>query len=227
MRHAEAPARVEASLLAAFRAKAAAADKAGAGANVVPLAAPRRWSWVRTAAAASFAAAAALAFFVLFRPDVPAPAPAQSAKGGVRPMIEPPPGALGVPAAATLAQTTSPDGEEPETLAPAPGFKPRIPRAPLAAARPRAANISYGAGGARAVAAQNAPAQEIATDFIQLAEAGPYSQAEEAHLVRVELPRSALANFGLPVNAETAGGRVKADVLLGQDGVARAIRFVR
>jgi len=45
--------------------------------------------------------------------------------------------------------------------------------------------------------------------------------------VRVELPRSALASFGMPVGAEPAGGRVKADVLLGEDGVARAIRFIR
>jgi hypothetical protein len=45
--------------------------------------------------------------------------------------------------------------------------------------------------------------------------------------VRVELPRSALSSFGIPVNADHAGGRVKADVLLGEDGTARAIRFVR
>ena len=30
----------------------------------------------------------------------------------------------------------------------------------------------------------------------------------------------------LPVNYERAGERVKADVLLGDDGIARAIRFV-
>jgi hypothetical protein len=31
----------------------------------------------------------------------------------------------------------------------------------------------------------------------------------------------------LPVNAENSDERVKADVLLGEDGIARAIRFVR
>jgi hypothetical protein len=50
---------------------------------------------------------------------------------------------------------------------------------------------------------------------------------DDVQVVRVELPRSALQSFGLPVNAERAGERVKADVLLGHDGVARAIRFVR
>jgi hypothetical protein len=91
-------------------------------------------------------------------------------------------------------------------------------------------NASYGAGGGRPAQARpaaDARAQEIATEFIPLMQGGQYAQAEEGHLVRVELPRSALASFGLPVNAEAAGGRVKADVLLGEDGTARAIRFVR
>jgi hypothetical protein len=56
---------------------------------------------------------------------------------------------------------------------------------------------------------------------------GRFGQADGGHVVRVELPRSAMASFGLPVNFERAGGRVKADVLLGDDGIARAIRFVR
>ena len=46
-------------------------------------------------------------------------------------------------------------------------------------------------------------------------------------LVRVELPGSALIAVGLPVDAEMANAPVKADVLLGHDGLARAIRFVR
>jgi hypothetical protein len=71
------------------------------------------------------------------------------------------------------------------------------------------------------------PEQEIATDYIPLAHGGGLVSGDGGQLVRVELPRSALTRFGLPVNAETAGGRVKADVLLGEDGLARAIRFVR
>jgi hypothetical protein len=54
-----------------------------------------------------------------------------------------------------------------------------------------------------------------------------YAPSETTHLVRVELPRSALTSFGIPLDAERTGGRVKADVLLGEDGTARAIRFVR
>ena len=93
----------------------------------------------------------------------------------------------------------------------------------------RATNASYG-GTSRGVApnrsraAEAADAGEITTEFIPLA---GFAQSEGAHLVRVELPRSALTSFGIPVNADRAGGRVKADVLLGEDGTARAIRFVR
>ena len=50
---------------------------------------------------------------------------------------------------------------------------------------------------------------------------------DSGSLVRVELPRSALESFGLPMNMERAGERIKADVLVGSDGPARAIRFVR
>lgn len=69
--------------------------------------------------------------------------------------------------------------------------------------------------------------QEITTEFLPITYGGNLSQLDDGQVVRVELPRSALQSFGLPVNAERAGERVKADVLLGHDGVARAIRFVR
>lgn len=69
--------------------------------------------------------------------------------------------------------------------------------------------------------------EEIATDFLPLTYDNNFSQLDDGQIVRVELPRSALHSFGLPVNAERGRERVKADVLLGHDGVARAIRFVR
>ena len=69
--------------------------------------------------------------------------------------------------------------------------------------------------------------QEIATDFIPLVQGDSLNLMESGQLVRVELPRSALVSFGLPMNMERAGQRVKADVVVGNDGLARAIRFVR
>jgi len=68
--------------------------------------------------------------------------------------------------------------------------------------------------------------KEIATDFIPLTY-GYTDVGADAQMVRVELPRSAMASFGLPVNMDRADQRVKADVLLSADGLARAIRFVQ
>jgi hypothetical protein len=72
------------------------------------------------------------------------------------------------------------------------------------------------------------PAQEeIATSFISLTQGYTLPMSEGGQVVRVELPRSALASFGLPVNAQRLNEPVKADVVVGNDGIARAIRFVR
>ena len=68
---------------------------------------------------------------------------------------------------------------------------------------------------------------EIATDFIPLSYMTAVNLQDGGQIVRVELPRSALANFGLPVNMERYNEKVKADVLLGVDGLAHAIRFVQ
>ena len=69
--------------------------------------------------------------------------------------------------------------------------------------------------------------KEIATDFIPLSYMNPATLQEGGQIIRVQLPRSALANFGLPVNMDRYNEKVKADVLYGVDGTARAIRFVQ
>lgn len=69
---------------------------------------------------------------------------------------------------------------------------------------------------------------ESVTDFISLVAGAPTGMPlESGQLVRVQMPRAALASLGLPLNAERGNEPVKADVLLGGDGLARAIRFVR
>jgi hypothetical protein len=68
---------------------------------------------------------------------------------------------------------------------------------------------------------------EIATDFIPLSSMPAVSLQDGGQIVRVKLPRSALANFGLPVNMDRYNEKVKADVLIGVDGLAHAIRFVQ
>jgi hypothetical protein len=80
---------------------------------------------------------------------------------------------------------------------------------------------------ARPAARVEDPAPEQTTPFFAL----HYSSvpAPEAQIVRMEVPRAALARFGLgggdtPVN--DASATVLADVIVGSDGLARAIRFV-
>ena len=73
----------------------------------------------------------------------------------------------------------------------------------------------------------NSANTEIATDFLPLTYGAATNLEEGGRMVRVELPHSALATLGLPVNMDRANERVKADVLLGVDGLAHAIRFVR
>jgi len=68
---------------------------------------------------------------------------------------------------------------------------------------------------------------EIATEFMPVGYGSPMSLQDGGQVMRVELPRSALAGFGLPVNMDRVNERVKADVLVGTDGQARAIRFVQ
>jgi hypothetical protein len=82
------------------------------------------------------------------------------------------------------------------------------------------------AAAATAVGA-NTPTTEVTTDFVALGYGSAMDLQDGGQLVRVELPRSALARFGLPVNMDRADERVKADVLVGADGLARAIRFVK
>ena len=69
--------------------------------------------------------------------------------------------------------------------------------------------------------------QEITTDFIPIGFGSNANVQDGGQLVRVEMPRSAMARFGLPVNMDRFDERVKADVLVGVDGMARAIRFVQ
>ena len=68
---------------------------------------------------------------------------------------------------------------------------------------------------------------EIATDFIPLSYMTAANLQDGGQIIRVELPRSALAKFGLPVNMDRYNEKVKADVLFGVDGMAHAIRFVQ
>jgi hypothetical protein len=68
---------------------------------------------------------------------------------------------------------------------------------------------------------------EIVTEYLPLTYVADSDALESGQVVRVRIPRSALVTLGLPMNFERAGELVKADVVIGDDGLARAIRFVQ
>ncbi|HVF41535.1 MAG TPA: hypothetical protein VM936_00895 [Pyrinomonadaceae bacterium] len=208
--------------------------------NVASLAghaAAKQLSWVKTVAVAAMAAAAAVALFMLVPPFSSGPVPAKESASNIRnaPVQTRNSAAAAGAGQNDLAQSGEGRDASSHGGAGSPGRKATVEGAAPVAAAPRrgvvrgAMNASYGgsSGGVtpdRNRASEAADSGEITTEFIPLA---GFAQSEGVHLVRVELPRSALSSFGIPVNAERADGRVKADVLLGEDGTARAIRFVR
>jgi len=68
-------------------------------------------------------------------------------------------------------------------------------------------------------------AEVSASEFLVLDPVLPIEGMRSGRLVRVTLPADAPSYFGLPLRSRS--GPVEADVLLGDDGIARAVRFVR
>lgn len=66
---------------------------------------------------------------------------------------------------------------------------------------------------------------EIVTDFFPLIEDPQPFQGGE--LLRVRVSAMAMRSVGLPVSEDRVADTVQADVLVGDEGIARAIRFVR
>jgi anti-sigma factor RsiW len=56
--------------------------------------------------------------------------------------------------------------------------------------------------------------------------AGVAADEDDVNLVRVEMPRSAMIALGLDVSADRAEELVEADVMLGSNGMASAVRFL-
>lgn len=67
---------------------------------------------------------------------------------------------------------------------------------------------------------------EYATAFVPLPYAYDSADLQDGAIVRVMLPRSALASLGMPVSYVGAADRVPADLVLSQDGTPQAIRLV-
>jgi len=79
---------------------------------------------------------------------------------------------------------------------------------------------------ARLVAAAADSSDDSDVNFYPLPEAEGLPAAESAVVVQVQLPASSLRLMGVPVE-EQGDGAVQAELLLGQDGLARGVRLVQ
>jgi hypothetical protein len=80
----------------------------------------------------------------------------------------------------------------------------------------------------RMLATAPAVAEDEVADasFYPLPEAEALPAVENAMVIRVQLPVSSLRLMGFPVDEEGADSAVQAELLLGQDGLARGVRLV-
>jgi hypothetical protein len=70
------------------------------------------------------------------------------------------------------------------------------------------------------------PSMASEAEFIPLPNAEEFDAADDMDVVRLEVPRSAMAALGFVVSAARASEPVEAEVAIGSDGLARAVRFV-
>jgi hypothetical protein len=81
------------------------------------------------------------------------------------------------------------------------------------------------------VAAQDAVDEAIlvadnqAGDFTLLPGSLP-QEVDDSAIVRVGMQRGALSALGLPVNEERVGDWIQVDLLVGQDGLPKAVRLL-
>jgi hypothetical protein len=200
----EAPVRIEGALLAAFRDQRTALP-----ASVPARTARQRWLY----AAASVAAIALIVTLLALVASRTRESQQRVPQKAINPS----------PAVPDMGRPVSP---QPQAL-------PVSPEAVAVRAtgqrRPPADRIRNARRAKPAAGDHNRPAgdAEIATDFIPLMNRETLAEMDGGQVMRVELPRSALMSFGLPMDMERATERIKADVVVGNDGLARAIRFVR
>jgi len=112
---------------------------------------------------------------------------------------------------------TAPVNPVPSDTAAAPSLEQAVP--PQPASPPTIMQMR------KSGAARPPQPEEIVTDFFPLMDPAP--PFERGKILRVELPASAMEMVGLPVHAEHLTDSVQADVLVGEEGLPRAIRFVK
>jgi len=69
-------------------------------------------------------------------------------------------------------------------------------------------------------------AAPAATDFIPIVPVADIAQARGAYVVSTQMPRTMLADFGLPVSPVRAAEPVESELLVRADGTVLAVRFL-
>jgi hypothetical protein len=67
---------------------------------------------------------------------------------------------------------------------------------------------------------------DVPQQFIEVPFVAPLAPYERAQIQRMDIPVAALAAAGFPMRGPDTGGVVRADVVVGQDGRAHALRFL-
>lgn len=98
------------------------------------------------------------------------------------------------------------------------GNEARAPIPPLIVAEPVSLSEPTVAASAR---------YETTSEFVSLLYGGDPMLKDSGPVVRVEVSGAVLQSLGFPIAGEPSTRRIQADLLLGQDGLARAIRFVQ
>jgi hypothetical protein len=215
---AQAPARMKTALLVAFQQQMMPASV------VAPLVSmyesPRRWSrWLMAAAAALMLAAILVALQVLHQQSTAEsstnPEPAAVAQESPSKDATPPTNGVTSQPSRESSITKKEDGQS-AARNDKTNNAPRLPHRRMRAVfRPELANTTRGL-----------TSSETVTEFIPLTAIADATAMHSGTIVRVEMPRASLIAMGLPLNAERAHETVKADIVVGDDGLARAIRLV-
>jgi len=114
----------------------------------------------------------------------------------------------------------------PATVKNAPSPNQFAPPRPQPATVLTSAKPAPGARGHRT--AQRRPTTVVASrsGFVELPWTSGLPSFESGEIVRMELPLASLPTYGIDISSRAGSGPVEADVLIGQDGFARAIRLV-
>jgi hypothetical protein len=198
-----APTTVKANLMSAFREQTARPAVAN---NVVDITESRKLRWpLKVGLLAAAAAVLLLAVILpLWNPIFHQTAsPSDTVATADKQVVAPP-------------QTTV------EQPTPVPDSLPRAPATPITRRQPAKHKI------------ERVPVRMIhetvatkADEYLPLTYLAKTTAMDTGTIIRVRLSRSALVSLGLPVNLENSSDSVSAEVVMGDDGVARAIRLVQ